>query len=123
MNIPDKILKQYNIEKEVDNVPIRNNSNSGSRGSDLPGVSLSKERRKDINIINKGEIMITKDAALDDLGKINVDAPVGKVIIEVARILIKILATMRTNQLLTDADRIKIKEEKALRDAAKTPKI
>jgi chaperonin cofactor prefoldin len=60
--------------------------------------------------------MITKEAALDDLEKIDANAPVGKVIVEVGRILIKILATIRSNQLLTDADKVKIREERAKKD-------
>lgn len=57
--------------------------------------------------------MITVEAALDDLKKIDTNAPVGKVIVEVGRILIKMLATIRSNQLLTE------EEKRAIREAQK----
>ena len=63
--------------------------------------------------------MITVDAALDDLKKIDVNAPVGKVVVEIARILIKMLSTIRSNQLLTDEDRQAIKSARKVRDAKK----
>ena len=63
--------------------------------------------------------MITVDAALDDLKKIDVNAPVGKVVVEVARILVKMLSTIRSNQLLTDEDRQAIKSARKARDAKK----
>ena len=66
--------------------------------------------------------MITKEAALDDLKKIDVSAPVGKVIVEVARILIKLLATIRSNQLLTDDEKKAIKKKREERDAEKKDK-
>lgn len=67
--------------------------------------------------------MITKDAALDDLEKIDVDkASMGKIIVEVAKILIKILATIRSNQLLTEAEKIKIREERRVRDTQQKEK-
>jgi len=66
--------------------------------------------------------MITKEAAIEDLEKIDVNAPVGKVIIEVGRILIKILATIRSNQLLTEAEKVKIREARKERDTKKAEK-
>ena len=123
MNIPDDILKQYNIEKGVANVSIRCDSNNSGRGSDLSRLSLSKERRKDINI-NKGDkLMITKEGAFADLEKIDVEAPVGKVLVGIAKVLVTILITMRSNQLLTEADKERIKAEKVARDVAKTKKV
>jgi len=125
MIIPDKILDKFNIEKGVIiNVPVRSISNSDSRGDDLHRISLSQERRKDIKqSINKGDrIMITKEGAFADLEKIDVNAPVGKVLVQIAKVVITILITMRSNQLLTEADKVRIKEEKAARDAAKAPK-
>ena len=66
--------------------------------------------------------MITKEAAIEDLEKIDVNAPVGKVIVEVGRILIKILATIRSNQLLTEAEKVKIREARKERDTKKEDK-
>ena len=64
--------------------------------------------------------MITKEAAIDDLEKIDVNAPLGEVIIEVGRILIKILATIRSNQLLTEEEKVKIREARKARDVKKS---
>lgn len=63
--------------------------------------------------------MITKEAALDDLEKLDVNAPMGKVIIEVGKILIKLLATIRSNQLLTEEEKVKIREARKIRDSKK----
>ncbi len=63
--------------------------------------------------------MITKDGALEDLSKINVNAPVGQVLVEVGKIFIKFLATIRTNQTLTEEEKTKIREEKKVRDLQK----
>ena len=121
MNIPDIILDKFNIEKEViTDVSVRSNSNSNSGVSDLHRISLSKKRRKDINNINKGDkVMITKEGAFADLEKIDVNGVTGKVLVQIAKVLITILITMRSNQLLTEADKLRIKEEKAARDVAK----
>lgn len=61
--------------------------------------------------------MITKDAALDDLQKIEQEAVEAKlstavVIVRVAKVLVRVLATMRSNQLLTDAQKQAIQEAK-----------
>jgi len=67
--------------------------------------------------------MITKEAAIEDLEKIDVDkVSVGKIIIEVGRILIKVLATIRSNQLLTEEEKVKIREARKLRDTKKEVK-
>lgn len=63
--------------------------------------------------------MITRDAALDDLDKVDFNAPVSKIIIEVTKILVKILATIRSNQLLTDNEKIKIRESRIVRETKK----
>ena len=95
------------------NNSIGRDNNRGSR--DVHRVSIHKEI---INVVKKEEtLMITKDAALEDLDKVNPDASVGKVIIEVSRILIKILATIRSNQLLTEEDKVKIRAARKERDS------
>ena len=92
----------------------RNNSRSSRN---VYSISIHKE----INNVKEKEekVMITKEAALDDLGKINVDAPVGKIIIEVGKIIVKVLATIRSNQLLTEEEKIKIRETRKARDTKK----
>jgi len=61
--------------------------------------------------------MITKDHALQDLEKIEEEASQGKinaavVLVRVAKVIIKVLITIRTNQLLTEDERKAIKEAK-----------
>ena len=56
--------------------------------------------------------MITKDAALEDLKKVEVAVDklsVQMVIIRVTEILVKLLATIRSNQLLTEDEKKAIK--------------
>jgi hypothetical protein len=67
--------------------------------------------------------MITKEAALDDLKKVDVNAPLGKVIVDVAEILIKVLATIRSNQLLTEEEKVKIREARKARDSKKVATV
>ena len=62
--------------------------------------------------------MITKDAALEDLKKVEVAVDklsVQMVIIRVTEILVKLLATIRSNQLLTE-DEKKVIKAKQLAD-------
>lgn len=65
--------------------------------------------------------MIKVDAALKDLEALEAKAPdVGtKVIVGVAKVLVKILSTMRTNQLLTEDDKKAIKKDIEARRAEK----
>jgi len=111
------------IKKEVTN-GVCVETNSSLRAGDSSGrrsnADLPDLRKKELkNLTKGGKVMITKEAALDDLEKIDVNAPVGKVIIEVGRILIKILATIRSNQLLTEEEKVKIREARKVRDARK----
>ena len=70
-----------------------------------------KDLQNKFNKLTKGgEVMITVDAALKDLEKIVANDDVSRAIKEVGRILIKFLSTMRSNQLLTDADKVKIQK-------------
>jgi hypothetical protein len=119
----DKKEKELNLTKGGNDGQIisstrisdRNNSRSNS---DVHRVSVHKE----INNVKEKEekVMITKDAALDDLEKIDVIAlSTNKVIVEVGKVIVKILATIRSNQLLTDEEKIKIREARKARDARK----
>ena len=62
--------------------------------------------------------MITKEAAMEDLDKIEAEAKddVSKMFVKVAKVIVKMMATIRSNQLLTDEDKIKIKEAKQKRE-------
>lgn len=63
--------------------------------------------------------MITREAALEDLEKMEKEATdeVSKTFVRVAKILVKVLATIRSNQLLTDTDKARIRETRAKKDA------
>ena len=64
--------------------------------------------------------MITVEAALGDLDKIaksEVDATTK--IIEAVKVLVKMLSTIRSNQLLCDEDKAKIREAKTKRETEK----
>jgi hypothetical protein len=70
-----------------------------------------------------GYIMITKEGALDDLNKIEeeADSTVAKVIVKVAKVIVKVLATMRSNQLLTEKQKEDIQTaKKAQKPQSKT---
>ena len=106
------------LKRGDDNVHSRSNTRSNSRSDSRRSrnVDLSKRNRKmKIKNIKGGEIMITVNAALKDLEKIVAEDNVSKVIKEVARILIKFISTMRSNQLLTDADKVRIQEERKIK--------
>ena len=62
--------------------------------------------------------MITREGALDDLKKLEEGQDkdnVAKVVIEVTRILVKLLSTIRSNQLLTEEEKIIIRKAKETR--------
>jgi len=123
----EKKAKEFNLkpEKEVNNVSVRGsnggNSNVSDRSRRVSPLQIPKKKKDSIK--NKfsqkgGELMITRDAALGDLKKIKEsvkDNPVARVVIEVAEVIVKILSTMRSNQLLTDEDKKEIKKRKAER--------
>ena len=57
--------------------------------------------------------MITVEAAIKDLDVIEKDAIQGeKAIIRAFKVLLKFISTMRSNQLLTEADKNAIKEKR-----------
>jgi len=67
--------------------------------------------------------MITVEGALKDLEKIEQEATDGgsKAIVRALKVLVKFLSTMRSNQLLTDAEKEAIRQQRAAR-IAKEPK-
>ncbi len=64
--------------------------------------------------------MISKEGALQDLEKVKKEAgnDVGKILLGVAEVIIKLLVTIRSNQMLTDADKVRIQEERKKRLAS-----
>jgi len=102
-----------------DSISSRSGSRDNTRSSRDTCSSIPTKNRE--NIINdtrkEEEIMITREAALDDLQKLEKEATdaSSKVIVKVAMIVIKLLATIRSNQLLTDADKIAIQKAREAR--------
>jgi hypothetical protein len=67
--------------------------------------------------------MIKVEDALKDLEALEKDATVeGKVLIKIAKVLIKFLSTMRSNQLLTEEEKVAIGKAKKERAAKKVSK-
>jgi hypothetical protein len=94
-----------------------------SRSSDL----LSGKIHTEINNVQgkEAKVMITREAALDDLEKLEQETTdsVGKVVVKVAKVIVKILATIRSNQLLTDSEKVAIRQAKVERKQATVPKV
>lgn len=65
--------------------------------------------------------MITVEGALKDLEAIEVEAKDegAKSVVKALKVVVKFLSTMRSNQLLTEADKIEIKKAKAEREPQK----
>ena len=113
--------KELNLkEGGENNVRTWSNSNDSSFSSNSNRLSLSKERRKDIKFQEKGgKIMITVDAALKDLEVIEAEATDAgaKSVVKALKVIVKFLSTIRSNQLLTDTDKVRIQKTKAERQA------
>jgi len=117
----DKKETELNIKKEVENVCIGSNSNISSHRGNGSGLSLSKERGKSINNVTAkgGNRMITVEGALKDLEDIEkgADGADAKAIVKAFKVVVKFLSTMRSNQLLTEADKVGIRKVKETRVA------
>ena len=63
--------------------------------------------------------MITVEGALKDLEAIEVEATDAgaKSVVKALKVVVKFLSTIRSNQLLTDVDKIRIQKAKAERKA------
>jgi len=124
MNWQEELINKANELKIeggelYDSISSRSSSGNNTRSSRDTRSSIPTKNRE--NIINdtrkEEEIMITREAALDDLQKLEKEATdaSSKVIVKVAMIVIKMLATIRSNQLLTDADKIAIQKAREAR--------
>lgn len=58
--------------------------------------------------------MISKEDALQDLEKVQKESGenLGKLLYGIATVLVKLLVTIRSNQMLTDADKARIRAER-----------
>jgi hypothetical protein len=115
--------KEFNLQKEVENVHIRNNSGNNSRNNSRRSsdVYISGSNRKTLNNVTEkgGKGMITVDGALKDLEVIEKEAgdTGAKAIVKALKVVVKFLSTMRSNQLLTDDEKINIRKVKEARVA------
>jgi len=100
MNLPEKILKQFEPElqklKEEDNVPIRRSSNSNSRNSNIHRIQIPKKTGQNIR---KGEItMIPAKGLFDDYNAIDKEnIPAAEKVWKYIPKLLKIILNCRTN--------------------------
>jgi hypothetical protein len=117
----NKKAKEFNItEKGDSDVHIRtdnriNNRTDNRRTSGSVHISTNSET-KELNKVNMkgGGLMITVEGGLKDLEAIEAtttDAG-AKAIIQALKVMLKFLSTMRSNQLLTEEDKVRIKKEK-----------
>jgi hypothetical protein len=101
----------------VSNNKDKSNSDSsnGSRGGDVFHRGIFRQIELN-NVTGKEKVMITAEAAatdLEDIEKLGVTD--GVKIVRAIKVLVKFLSTMRSNQLLTDADKVAIQKAKATR--------
>lgn len=122
--------KQLNIERSEDNVYIRSDSgsSSGSSSGRISSIRIPKRNRKTTELNNVtekgGKGMITVEGALKDLETIekeSVDVNT-KAIVKAIKVVVKFLSTMRTNQLLTDAEKVAIAQVRRERQAKEVKK-
>lgn len=124
----DEIEAQLKKGGEL-NVQSGSNSRSSYRDSDRRSgsirISISNRETKVTNVSEKEKekTMITVDAALQDLEKIEASADSdGVKVVKALKVVVKFLSTMRSNQLLTEADKVNIKKAKETRIANETKK-
>jgi len=90
-----------------------------SRSSTSVRSTVSYQRRQNINPNVKEELKVIKvDAAMEDLDKIEADVKLsdGAKILRALKVLLKFLSTMRSNQLLTEKDKVTIQESNKKRN-------
>jgi len=119
--------KELNIKKEEENVRTRIDSRSNSRNSIGRSRSIHLfERNKEINNITGkgGKGMITVEGALKDLEAIEKEAndTGAKAVVKALKVVVKFLSTMRTNQLLTEPEKIVIAKARKERQAKEETK-
>ena len=117
----DKIANNLKEEKNV-NISIHSTDNDGTRNSSTNNIPVRIIRK--LTIEREVNQVITVEAALGDLDKIakNVELDSTSKIIEAVKVLVKMLSTVRSNQLLCEEDKVKIREAKAKRNQEKEVK-
>jgi hypothetical protein len=132
----EEINETKSVPKNRSNSGRSNNSNSisqttsspdnstGNRSGDLFRGRIFSKTRPINNSKKGGSSMITVDGALKDLEAIETEATDAgsRAIIKALKVLVKFLSTMRSNQLLTDEEKVAIKKAKEARTAKEVKK-
>ena len=114
--------KELNIKKEETYVRTRIDirGNSGNSGRWISSIRVPK-RNKEINKITEkgGKGMITVEGALKDLEAIEQEATDAgaKAVVKALKVVVKFLSTMRSNQLLTEDEKVSIRKAREARAA------
>jgi hypothetical protein len=92
-----------------------NDFDTGSGSSSVLRGRVSEKAGQLTKVERRTNLMITREAALDDLEQLEKEATdaSSKIMVKVAKIIVKVLATIRSNQLLTDEDKARIKTARA----------
>jgi hypothetical protein len=119
--------KELNIKKEENYVRTRIDIGGNSRNSSGRISSIRvPERNKEINKVTGkgGKGMITVEGALKDLEAIEKEATDtgAKAVVKALKVVIKFLSTMRSNQLLTEEEKVGIHKAREARAAKEVKK-
>ena len=111
------------LKKEESNG--RSSSVVSSSSGSVHRIQDSKEKGNSVNKDNlKEKQMITVEDALKDLEAIEASAVTdGIKVVRAIKVLVKFLSTMRSNQLLTDADKVAIQKAKVERQNKPVTKV
>ena len=123
----NKKEKELNITKEEKNVCIRTDSgcNSGNSSRRIGSIRVPERNKKINNVAEKGgNRMITVEGALKDLEVIEKEAgdSGSKAVVKALKVLVKFLSTMRSNQLLTEEEKVVIHKAREVRAAKEVKK-
>jgi hypothetical protein len=115
-------VKELQLKKEDKDVYTGINSRIVDRSSIGRSRSLHlSERNKKINNVKEkgGSSMITVEGALKDLEVIEKEAndTGAKAVVKALKVVVKFLSTMRSNQLLTDEEKVNIRKAREARTA------
>lgn len=109
-----------------DNLPSRVNNGHCNRSDRNFIRTISNQTKQNLNnsIKKGGNKMITVEAALSDIDALIKEAEeanekVAVYLLKSQKVLLKFVSTMRSNQLLTEADKIRITKAKELRKEKK----
>jgi len=120
----DKKEIELNLKKEETNVQSRIDSRriSGNSSRRISSIRIPGSNGKiEINNVTEkgGNRMITVEGALKDLEVIEKETEDSgsRAVVKALKVVVKFLSTMRSNQLLTEADKVGIRKAKETRVA------